>query len=58
MKLKTRRDCRNPYSGDNAFWRIFDRISDFMETPKYTYITLGLILVGTLLGIIGDYLQR
>jgi hypothetical protein len=39
------------------FWKQVDRVMDLVDHPAFLYISLGLLLFGTILGVIAPYLK-
>jgi hypothetical protein len=45
-----------PWKGE-AFWRKVDKFMEIFDHRAYWYVCLGMILVGTILGVIAQYLK-
>ena len=54
--LKVCRSETKPWKGE-AFWRKVDKFMEIFDHKAYWYVCLGLILVGTILGVIAPYFK-
>ena len=41
---------------DNAFWRTYDKIAVVVRSPAFFWTSVGLLVFGTILGVIAPYL--
>ena len=42
---------------DNQFWLTLDKIMDLTRTKTFFYISVGMLILGTILGVIAPYFK-
>jgi hypothetical protein len=42
---------------DNRIWLTLDKMMDFTRTKNFFYISVGMLILGTILGVIAPYLN-
>lgn len=45
-----------PWRGE-AFWQKVDKLAAILNHPAYWYVSVGLLLLGTILGVIAPYFK-
>jgi hypothetical protein len=42
---------------ENSFWKYYDKVAIIIRKPGFFYLSIGLMIFGTVLGVIAPYLD-